>query len=193
MQDFFKPLYILSDIAEKLEIPTNTIRSWINTGFIVTEASDRRGKGTHSFFAIHDVIKIMIAVEMYHLGLGPKSFFQFIDYIILQVEKKLQVLVKNTFFRPVSDSIEQENREMAKDFVEPAKSIAIKAMDIAAHIRDVDRFYVLYYKQGSVVIKNQNDPKIYLDDSPDVIKIIIDCFELANKAFRLFSVMPKRS
>jgi hypothetical protein len=182
--DLFKPSYILNDLAEKFEIPATTIRTWVNTGSINIETSDRRGKGTYSFFAIRDVLKIMIAVEFYHLGLGPKVFSQFIDYIVLQIERKILEIDKNTYFNLVNDNDELERREMIKDFDEPIKSAAIAALDLSVQIRDNNRFYTLYYKDNGIAITNQNDP--------NAIKIVIDCFEMARKAIQLFSTISAR-
>lgn len=162
-----QPIFKIEDVAEAVGLAPTTIRNWIDRGHIELLYSRLFGRGTRSYFAYYDVILIMIAAELSHLGIKPMDIRSAITEIHGFVNQKIS--------------------EAAGTWGDPKEH---------PDYENFHRYVALYYTGDkefpieSSLLPNLNT--VLPDHSiRDVTRIIIDCKMLAEKAMHIFKTLPR--
>ena len=80
--------YPIEETAGAAGLAPQTVRNWIASGYIPTPKENRFGKGKFTGLTNRDVIMIIVAAELSHLGIGPKSF----SFLVPQLAQKVWMM-----------------------------------------------------------------------------------------------------
>jgi len=175
--------YPVDETAEAVGAAPQTVRNWISSGVVPIPQDQRFGKRRYTGLTKHDVITVMIAAELSHLGVGPKSFCKIVPQIAYRVIE-ISIMLDATW---------QNFNDL--DFVE--KLLQEKEQPQLTHpIKDNinnKRYCIVYYDpdvEGNVLkcVFGSVDSIIY--DAQDKTIILLDALKLANKARTILEKLP---
>lgn len=161
-----KPIFKIEDVAEAVGVAPTTIRNWISRGHIELLHTRLFGRGNRAYFAYYDVILIMIAAELSHLGIKPMD-------------------IRGSALAQIDSFVSQKIGEAAGVWGDPQP-----------YYENLKRYIGLFYTGDQsqpidcYAINSLNDiPQN--GHIVDVTRIVIDCKTLADKAIDIFKKLPR--
>ena len=156
-------IFKIEDVANAVGLAPTTIRNWLSRGHIDLVYTRFFGRGSRAYFAYYDVILIMIAAELSHLGIKPMDVRIVLSDINAAVGNRIREIA----------GVRSDRTQ--KNF---GRYIALY---YTGDKKEPIRLYSLY----------SFDKMLPLSGLIDIARIVIDSKTLAEKAIWLFSTLPR--
>lgn len=163
--------YSIEETAKAAGLAPQTVRNWISAGVLPTP-KNRVGRGVLTGLTAFDVLMIIVASELSHLGIGPKSFSPLVPklaYCVSDMKKYIKGAEEGGYFI-----------QAGKDPVPMADMV------------EQNRFFAVYYDPQAESGFNYTSAKPdEILSTVDTTKVVVDAFALAFKADEIMKSLSR--
>lgn len=164
-------LHPVDETAKAAGLASQTVRNWIASG-VLPVPNHRPGKGAKIGLSPFEVIVVLVAAELSHVGIGPKSF----SPIVPQLAYKVKIM-----------------GEYIKGADQGAYFIQAGAAPVPmAEMVEQNRFFAIYYdpaaENGFSYMAARPDEIL---ETVDTTKVVVDTFHLHYKADAILKSLPQ--
>ena len=174
-------IFSIEETAKGVGVAAQTARNWISSGALPIPLAQRGGKGNPIGLTRFDVLVLLIAAELSHLGIGPKQFKEIVPKVAFKASEMISLLGKITEVKNIEE-------------LHILKKVNGKYQPVPAMIELRDTMYcVIYYDKAasgklSYKICGAADT---ISEAADVTKIVVDLFRLGQKYINLLESIPQ--
>ena len=164
-------LYPVDETAKATGLAPQTVRNWIASG-VLPVPNHRPGKGAKIGLSRFEVLVVLVAAELSHVGIGPKSFSPIVPQLAYKV-KMMGEYIKGA----------EQGAYFIQSGHEPVPM---------AEMAERDRFFAIYYnptvENGFSYIAAKPDEIL---ETIDTTKVVVDAFHLFYKADEILKNLPQ--
>ena len=174
-------IFNIEETARGVGIAAQTARNWISSGALQIPIAQRGGKGNPIGLTRFDVLVLLVASELSHLGIGPKQFKEIVPKVAVKASEMVSLLGMMTKTNRLDD-LHIIKKINGKYTPIPAKS----------ELRDMMYCVVYYDKNASGKLSYKIcDAADIIPGAEDVTKIVVDLFQLGQKYINILEKIPQ--
>ena len=164
-------LYPIDETAKAVGLAPQTVRNWIASG-VLPVPNHRPGKGAKIGLSRFEVIVVLVAAELSHVGIGPKSFSPIVPQLAYNVKMIAEYL---------------QGAEQGAYFIQSGHEPVHMAEMV-----EQNSFFAIYYDPSaengfSCIAAKPGDTL----ETVDTTKVVVDALHLHFKADSILKTLPQ--